>query len=74
MFKFQVIFSFFMLTLLSYVHVSDVNGWLSDRQAEDLTWNRTVNIRGGAGHNVAMDKMNEFLNNEFKGIHKTLVY
>ena len=37
------------------------------RLVAEVTHNRTVNIQGGPGHNVAMDRMNEFLNNEFKG-------
>ncbi|VDI31423.1 Hypothetical predicted protein, partial [Mytilus galloprovincialis] len=32
----------------------------------DLIWNRTVNYRGGAVHNLEMDLMNEFLNRELK--------
>lgn len=40
---------------------------LSPRLAKDLTWNRTVNLKGGPGNNVAMDKVNEFLNSHFKG-------
>jgi hypothetical protein len=49
------------------IYCLGVNGWLSERQAADLQWNRTVNLRGGPGHNIAMDKVNEFMNNEFKG-------
>ena len=31
-----------------------------------MLWNRTVNVRGGAGHCIEMDLVNEFLNNQFK--------
>lgn len=33
--------------------------------AADATWNQTINLNGGAGHNIGMDLANEFLNNEF---------
>ena len=32
----------------------------------DLTWNRTVNLKGGLGKNLEPDIVNEFLNNQFK--------
>jgi hypothetical protein len=35
--------------------------------AEDITWNRTVNTQGGSGHNVSMDRYNEFINADLKG-------
>jgi len=34
---------------------------------EEVIHNRTVNLKGGAGHNIAMDRVCEFLNAEFKG-------
>ena len=40
---------------------------MSNRIKEDLIWNSTANIQGGAGNNLALDLVNEFLNNEFKG-------
>ena len=40
--------------------------WLT-RLIHDLIWNRTGNVNGGPGQNVALDLVNEFLNNEFKG-------
>ncbi|CAG2228936.1 unnamed protein product [Mytilus edulis] len=46
--------------------LTSINGWLPENQQNDLIWNRTVNYRGGAGHNLEMDLMNEFLNREFK--------
>ena len=36
---------------------------------EELLWNATANIKGGEGHNIALDLVNEFLNKEFKGIY-----
>ena len=33
----------------------------------DVVHNRTVNLHGGLGHNIAMDTIYEFLNAEFKG-------
>ena len=29
-------------------------------------WNSTANLVGKPGHNIALDLVNEFLNNEFK--------
>ena len=47
--------------------VSGVNGWLPARVAQEMIHNRTANIKGGLGNNIALDQVNEFLNNEFKG-------
>jgi hypothetical protein len=44
-----------------------VNGWLPARLGHDLIHNRTANLRGGCGNNIALDLVNEFLNREFKG-------
>ena len=41
------------------------------RIRNEMIWNRTVNLYGGAGKNIAMDLANEFLNRDFKG--KTLM-
>ncbi|XP_070559583.1 uncharacterized protein [Ptychodera flava] len=46
--------------------LAGVNGWLPRRLADELTWNRTANLHGGLGNNIALDFVNEFLNNEFK--------
>ena len=46
---------------------SGVSGWLPPRLVEEITHNRTVNLKGGPGHNIAMDRVCEFLNNDFKG-------
>ena len=42
------------------------HGWLSPRLAATIRWNRTANVNGGAGNNVALDLVNEHLNREFK--------
>jgi hypothetical protein len=49
------------------MYFSGVNGAVNSRIAHDLTWNRTANLRGGRGHNLALDYVNELLNKEFKG-------
>ena len=54
--------------LLQYIcNVSGVNGFYSERIANEITWNRVANLSGGAGHNLELDLVNELLNNEFKG-------
>ena len=50
-----------------------VADWLSPRLIEDIVHNRTVNLRGGPGKNVAMDRVCEFLNSEFKGLWGTYI-
>lgn len=37
------------------------------RLKNEITWNRTANLRGGPGHNIPLDLVNEFLNRDFKG-------
>ena len=44
-----------------------VAGWLPPRQANEVTWNRTCNVVGGPGHNLALDLKNEFDNKDFTG-------
>ena len=44
-----------------------VNGALPPRVASDMLWNRTANLRGGDGRNLALDYVNELMNGEFKG-------
>ena len=56
--------------LISNNYLIAVQGWLCPKLAHEITWNRTVNLHGGAGHNIAKDLANEFLNNEFKGHYK----
>lgn len=47
--------------------LTDTHGGLSPRLAHQLTWNRTVNVKGGSGNNLEMDLQMEFFNKEFKG-------
>ena len=42
-------------------------GYWPPRLAAEVKWNRTANIRGGYGHNLELDLVNEFLNGDFKG-------
>lgn len=44
-----------------------VSGWQEPRLINEIVHNRTVNLKGGLGHNIAMDRVVEFLNAEFKG-------
>ena len=46
--------------------VLGVRGWAPVRHQQDLTWNHTVNLSGGAGHCLEMDLDNEFCNRDFK--------
>jgi len=45
-----------------------IAGWWEDGVIHDAVHNRTVNLKGGRGHNLAMDRVCEFLNAEFKGM------
>ncbi|XP_070542604.1 uncharacterized protein [Ptychodera flava] len=60
----------FKYMILAHRLISGVSGWLPKRMAEEVTWNRTINLHGGEGKNIAMDLATEFLNNEFKGTLK----
>lgn len=53
--------------------LAEIAGWLDRRLADDVLHNRTVNVIGGLGHNVAMDRVCEFLNAEFKGLNLGLL-
>jgi len=44
-----------------------ISGWWEDNVIHDAVHNRTVNLKGGRGQNLAMDRVCEFLNAEFKG-------
>ena len=44
-----------------------ISGWWEASLIDEAIHNRTVNLRGGLGHNIAMDRVCEFLNAEFKG-------
>ena len=45
---------------------------LTLREAHSLTWNRTVNNKGGPGHNISVDLRMEHLINLTKGMLKNL--
>lgn len=45
----------------------DVAGFQNKRVIHELTWERVANTTGAAGNNIALDLLNEFLNNDFKG-------
>ena len=47
--------------------VTDVLGFESDRLTHELMHERVVNLKGGAGRNIPLDLLNEFMNLEFKG-------
>lgn len=49
-------------------HISGAAGWLPPRLMHETVHNRTVNLKGGKGRNIAMDRVCEFLNAEFKGV------
>ena len=41
-------------------------GYWEESFAEELASNRTVNVRGGEGNNIPLDRYNEFVNCAFK--------
>ena len=47
--------------------VTAVNGALCPHAANNMLWNRTANLKGGPGNNLALDYVNELMNKEFKG-------
>ena len=51
---------------------ADIMAMLTPREAESLVWNRTVNIKGGAGKNISMDLRMEHLINLIKECLKHL--
>ena len=52
--------------LSTYVFAG-VRGFYPERIRKEITWNRVANLAGGAGNNLELDLINEFLNKEFKG-------
>lgn len=52
---------------LYLIHVLGISGWLPEPLAHQIMHNRTVNLAGGLGRNIPMDRVNEFYNKEFKG-------
>lgn len=51
---------------LMFICLKGVSGCLPPRLRNELIWNGTANLVGKPGHNIALDLVNEFLNNEFK--------
>ena len=47
-----------------------MQGWMPPRIAHDLMWNRTVNVQGGRGNCIPLDRCNEHFNNSSKGVLK----
>lgn len=47
-------------------HNLGINGSLPPRLRNELIWNSTANLQGKPGNNIALDFVNEFLNNQFK--------
>ena len=61
-------FSFYYYVAVAVLKlVAGVRGFYPARICDEITWNRVANLKGGAGNNLALDLVNEFLNNEFKG-------
>jgi len=57
------------------VHVG-ISGWWEAPLIDDVIHNRTVNLKGGLGHNIPMDQVCKLFNTEFKGastVHMTTV-
>ena len=53
--------------VLAHRLLAYAGGWLPPRLAEEVVWNRTVNLCGKRNTNLEMDLVNEFINGEFKG-------
>ena len=51
---------------------SEISGWWPPRVAQEVVHNRTINLQGSKGHNIAMDRVCEFLNADFKGTKQNL--
>ena len=43
-----------------------VAGWFTPRLIHEVTHNRTINLNGGKGRNIPMDRVCEFYNAELK--------
>ena len=59
------------LSLICYYnqYFPDAGGVAIPQIRHELIWERVANIKGLPGNNVGLDLLNEFMNNEFKGIH-----
>lgn len=55
------------MCLILAKYLSGINGLLPARIRSEVVWNSTANLLGKPGHYIALDLVNEFLNNEFKG-------
>jgi hypothetical protein len=44
-----------------------MNGVIAPEAAEECTYNRFVNTKGGLGRNIAADRYMEMINRDFKG-------
>lgn len=55
------------MCLILAKYLSGINGLLPARIRSEVVWNSTANLLGKPGHNIALDLVNKFLNNEFKG-------
>ncbi|XP_053406393.1 uncharacterized protein LOC123566698 [Mercenaria mercenaria] len=51
---------------IGHMLLAGISGFLPQRLSNEILWNRTVNIKGGEGRNIAMDLANEFINRDFK--------
>ena len=58
----------------SYFITTDTGGFLPKAICDDLVLNRVGNVHGGAGKNVGLDLVNEFLNNDFNGEVFNFIY
>ncbi|CAH1242413.1 Hypp6676 [Branchiostoma lanceolatum] len=60
----------FKYFIIAHQMLTGVGEFLPARLRHNLVWNRVGNVRGGAGRNVGLDLINEFLNNDFKEMLK----
>ncbi|XP_066264517.1 uncharacterized protein [Branchiostoma lanceolatum] len=56
--------------IIGHHMLAGIGGFLPARLRHDLIWNRVANLKGGAGRNIGLDLVNEFLNNDFKEMLK----
>ena len=62
----------YVFSTFLFFSLKGISGFYTPRIIEEVEHNRTVNIHGGEGKNVPMDRVCEFLNAEFKGNFKLL--
>ncbi|XP_078141846.1 uncharacterized protein LOC144539769 [Centroberyx gerrardi] len=51
---------------IAFRMLAGIEGFYPERIQQDLKWNRVANLQGQAGGNIALDLVNEILNNEVK--------